>query len=71
MKSESNRRILHHPSQTKVEYLMSYTAYHIQIPFHAIKMILHVASDAAYLVLPKAQSQMIGYYYLANKHHPT
>ena len=50
---------------------MSYTAYHIQIPFHAIKMILHVASDAAYLVLPKAQSQMIGYYYLANKHHPT
>ena len=33
----------------------------------ASDMILHVDSDAAYLVLPRAHSQIAGYYYLADK----
>ena len=31
-------------------------------------MCLHVDSDAAYLVLPKARSRLAGYYFLSN--HP-
>ena len=37
--------------------------------FHASDMVLHINSDAAYLVLPKARSQITGYFQLAN--HPT
>jgi hypothetical protein len=35
--------------------------------FHASDMILHVDTDAAYLVLPGARSRIAGYYYLSSK----
>ena len=34
--------------------------------YHASDMILHVDSDAEYLVLPKARSRIAGHYYLSN-----
>mmetsp|Transcript_5614 Transcript_5614/g.8164 ORF Transcript_5614/g.8164 Transcript_5614/m.8164 type:complete len:80 (-) Transcript_5614:241-480(-) len=37
------------------------------IRFHASNMILHVQSDAAYLVLPHAKSRYAGHYYLSNQ----
>ena len=36
--------------------------------YYASDMVLHVDSDAAYLVCPKARSRVAGYYYLSN--HP-
>ena len=33
---------------------------------HASDMILHVDSDAAYLVMPQARSRIAGYYYLSD-----
>ena len=44
-----------------------------KIGFHASDMILHIASDAAYLVLPNAKSRVSGHYYLSNKtiEHPS
>ena len=38
------------------------------IRYHVSDMILHVDTDAAYLVLPKARSRIAGHYYLSN--HP-
>ena len=38
------------------------------IRFHASDMVLHVDSDAAYLVAPKAKSRIAGYFYLSD--HP-
>ena len=44
------------------------------VRYHASDMVLHVDSDAAYLVLPKARSRIAGYYYLSShpniKKHP-
>ena len=37
-----------------------------KIRFYARDMILHVDSDAAYLVQPNAQSRYSGYYYLGS-----
>ena len=37
-----------------------------KICFHASDMILHVDTDAAYLVLPQARSRIAGYFYLSN-----
>ena len=37
-----------------------------KIRFHASDMILHVDTDAAYLVLPQAKSRIAGYFYLSN-----
>ena len=36
------------------------------IRFKASDMILHIDTDAAYLVLPGAKSRIAGYYYLTN-----
>ena len=36
--------------------------------FYACDMVLHVDSDAAYLVCPKTRIHVAGYYYLSN--HP-
>ena len=38
------------------------------LPFYASDMVLHVDSDNAYLVCPKARSRVAGYYYLLK--HP-
>jgi hypothetical protein len=38
------------------------------IRYHASNMVLHIDSDAAYLVLPNARSRYAGHYYLSN--HP-
>ena len=38
-----------------------------KISFYASGMILHVDSDAAYLVQPNAQSRYAGYYYLGSQ----
>eukprot|EP00957_Ditylum_brightwellii_P015828 1192103-Ditylum_brightwellii.AAC.1 len=37
------------------------------VRFHASNMILHIHSDAAYMVLPKAQYHAGGYFYLSSK----
>ena len=34
-------------------------------------MILHVDSDAAYLIAPGSKSRVAGYYYLSSKYSPT
>ena len=36
--------------------------------YHASDMVLHIDSDAAYLVAPKARSRIAGYFYLSD--HP-
>ena len=50
-----------------MDYVSTYPNAYIR--FHASSMILHVDSDAAYLVLPKAKSRIAGYYYLTD--HPS
>ena len=40
------------------------------IRYHASDMVLHVDSDAAYLVLPGARSRIAGYYFLSSKINP-
>ena len=56
--------------QTKM--LLDYIATHKdgKIRFHASDMILHVETDAAYLVLPNAKSRIAGYYYLSTQPLP-
>jgi hypothetical protein len=56
----------------KCDRLMDYAATYPNavIRYHASDMILHVDTDAAYLVLPKAKSRVAGHYYLSN-HPPT
>ena len=41
-----------------------------KICFYASDMILHIDSDAAYLVMPNAGSRIVGYFYLSTS-HPT
>ena len=38
--------------------------------YHASNMILHVDTDAAYLITPGAKSRIAGYYYLSSKYTP-
>ena len=38
----------------------------VKMRLYASKMILHVDSDAAYLIAPRAKSRISGYYYLSN-----
>ena len=49
--------------------LLEYAATHPNavIWYHASDMILHVDTDAAYLVLPKACSHIAGHFYLSNR----
>ena len=57
-------------TKAKVDWLFDYALTHpsATIRYHASDMILHVESDAAYLVLPKARSRYAGFYHLAG--HP-
>ena len=59
------------PTETtkkKVETMLDYVATHpnATIRYHASDMCLHIDSDAAYLVLPKARSRMAGHYFLSD-----
>ena len=49
-----------------MDYLHTYPEAYIR--FYASDMILHVDSDAAYLVAPKARSRIAGYFHLSD--HP-
>ena len=55
-------------TQKKVLHLLDYVATHSNatIRYHASEMCLHVDSDAAYLVLPKARSRLAGHYFLSD-----
>lgn len=55
--------------QRKVGRLLDYvTTYpRAQLRFYATDMLLHIDSDAAYLVLPKARSRVAGYFCLLDK----
>ena len=65
-----------HNTMKKINTLLDYVYTHPNavIRFHASDMCLHVDSDAAYLVLPKARSRLAGHYYLSdnptNSHTP-
>jgi hypothetical protein len=56
-------------AQRLMDYLATYPNASIQ--YEASNMILHVDSDAAYLVAPKARSRIAGYYYLTDIACPT
>jgi hypothetical protein len=48
--------------------LMDYAStYPLAIRYHESNMVLHIDSDAAYLVLPNACSRFAGHYYLSNQ----
>ena len=53
-------------SQQLMDYLNTYPEAYIR--YYASDMVLHVDSDAAYLVAPKARSRIAGYYHLSS--HP-
>ena len=49
-----------------MDYMHTYNNAYLR--YHASDMVLHVDSDAAYLVLPKARSRIAGFYHLSD--HP-
>ena len=51
-----------------IKHLLDYAATHplAIVCFHASDMVLHIDSDAAYLVLPGTKSRISGYFQLAN-----
>jgi hypothetical protein len=53
---------------TKCNQLLDYAATYPNavIRYHASQMVLHVDTDAAYLVLPKARSRIAGHYFLSD-----
>ena len=55
-------------TQEKAKRLMDYVATYPNafIRYYASDMVLHIDSDAAYLVAPKARSRVAGYFYLSN-----
>ena len=57
-------------TRKKLNHLLDYVATfpHAILRFHVSDMVLHVDSDAAYLVMPKARSRITGHYYLSD--HP-
>ena len=63
-------------TKKKAQQLMDYVATDpdTYIRFHASDIILNIDSDAAYLVAPKAQSRVAGYFQLGSlpisTHHP-
>ena len=60
-----------HKMQEKAQRLMDYVHTHPNafIRYYTSDMVLHIDSDAAYLVAPKARSRVGGYFHLSN--HPT
>ena len=59
-------------TRSKCHRLMDYLATYpnAYIRYHASDMILHIDSDAAYLVLPEAKSRIAGFYQLTNTARP-
>ena len=55
-------------TEKEMHMLMDYCATYpnAKIRYYASEMILHVESDAAYLVAPNAKSRVAGYYYLSD-----
>lgn len=51
-----------------LDYIATYP--NATIRFYASDMVLHIDSDAAYLVLPNAKSRVAGYFYLSDKPPP-
>ena len=51
-----------------VTHLLNYTATHpnAKIKYHASEMVLHLDSDASYLSVRKARSQVGGHHYLSS-----
>ena len=51
--------------------LLDYSSTHPNavIKYYATDMILHMETDAAYLVAPKARSRISGFYYCSNKYN--
>ena len=60
----------HESTLTHAYKLLAYVATHPNaiLRFHASDMVLHVDSDAAYLVLPEAKSRIAEHFYLSD--HP-
>ena len=60
-------------TQLKIQQLMDYlhTYPSATLRYKASDMVLHIDSDAAYLVAPGAKSRIAGYYYLSNNYQPT
>ena len=58
-------------TEIKAKQLLDYLSTHpsAKLRFKASDMCLHVDTDAAYLVAPKARSRVAGYYYLSD--HPS
>ena len=58
-------------TEQKCQRLLDYATTYpdASIRYHASDMVLHVDSDAAYLVMPKARSRIAGYYQLLD--YPT
>ena len=56
-------------TNNKIKMLLDYLATYpnAKIRYHASDMVLHVDSDTAYLVLPKARSRIAGYFYLSKE----
>ena len=52
----------------KCHHLLDYVSWHpsATLRYHACDMILHVDSDAAYLVLPRARSRLAGHFFLSS-----
>ena len=57
-----------HQTLQKCNQLLDYVSTHFNatIRYHASDMILHVDSDAAYLVLPRARSHLVGHFFLSD-----
>ena len=55
----------------KCQQLLDYAATYpnVAVRFYASDMILHIHSDAVYLVMPKACSRIAGYFYLDNSNN--
>ena len=55
-------------TQQKCQHLLDYVSWHpdATLRYHACDMVLHVDSDAAYLVLPRARSRLAGHFFLSS-----
>jgi hypothetical protein len=62
-----------HTTLAAVKYFLNYAASNpnASILYRASDMQLHIESDAAYLVCPRARSRAGGYHYLSNKQNTT
>ena len=55
-------------TMAKAKWFLDYAATYpnATIRYHARKMVLHIDSDAAYLVMPEARSVYAGHFYLSD-----